>query len=66
MPCLESSDTCRYLHGGLPSGCHRTARTGRIGSPGLTGPPEDYLFGGAPGGLSHPVNVKVFFPISLP
>ena len=40
VPCLESSDTCRYLHGDLPSGRHRTARTGRIGSPDLAQTPR--------------------------
>ena len=60
------SDTCCYLHGELPSGRHRTAGTGRIGSACPARPPEDHLFGGAAGWIVHPVNVKAFFPISLP
>jgi len=43
------SDTCRYLHGELPTGRHRTVGTGRIGSPSPVRPPEDHLFGGAAG-----------------
>ncbi len=45
----EPSDTCSYLHGGLPSGRHRTVRTGRIGSPGPSDPPKTTCSGGLTG-----------------
>ena len=49
VPCLNSSDTCSYLHGVLPPRPpYRGNRTYREPYPSY--PPEDHLFGGVAGG----------------
>src|SRR4029077_8268113 len=65
-PCLESSDTCRYLRRSVRELATVAREPDESGVPAPSDPPKTTFPGGLTGWITHPVKVKTFLPINLP